>query len=148
MPVMEIITSFLGSLGFAVVFNISRKKIFPAALNGLLVCLVYYGVLGTCGSELRATAAAGIFAAAYSEAAARLTHSPANQFLIAGIIPLLPGSALYYTLDALFAGDYQAAKSYGNSMTAAALGIAVGICAVSGFIDIVRNVRARTELKK
>lgn len=145
---MEVVTSFLGSLGFAVVFNISRRKIFPAALNGLLVCLVYYGAHGICGSEFAATAAAGFFAAVYSEAAARLVYSPANQFLIVGIIPLLPGSALYYTLDALFAGDYQSAKSYGNSMTAAALGIAVGICAVSGFIGIVRNVSVRAKLKK
>lgn len=142
-PVMEVVTSFLGSLGFAVVFNISRRKIFPAAMNGLLVCLVYYGAHGICGSELAATTAASFFAAVYAEAAARLFRSPANQFLIAGIIPLLPGSALYYTLDALFAGNYQAAKSYAGSMTAAALGIAVGICAVSGFIDIVRNVRTK-----
>ena len=59
--------------------------------------------------------AASLWAAIYAEIAARIMKAPANQYLIVGLIPLLPGAPLYYTLSAAFDSDWKAASAYGNS---------------------------------
>ena len=58
--------------------------------------------------------AASLWAAIYAEIAARIMKAPANQYLIVGLIPLLPGAPLYYTLSAACDSVWKAACAYGN----------------------------------
>ena len=85
--------------------------------------------------------AASLWAAIYAEIAARIMKAPANQYLIVGLIPLLPGAPLYYTLSAAFDSDWKAASAYGNSTMLFVLGIAVGISSVCGCDDIIRRLK-------
>ena len=86
---------------------------------------------------------ASLWAAIFAEVAARIMKAPANQYLIVGLIPLLPGAPLYYTLSAAFDSDWVTAGARGNDTILFVLGIAVGISAVCGCDDIIKKLKGR-----
>ena len=64
------------------------------------------GGLGTlAGNVFLSALVASMGVCLWSEGMARVRKAPANIFMIPGIIPLLPGGALYYTMSALIGGD-------------------------------------------
>ena len=62
---------------------------------------------------------------------ARVMKAPATIFLIVGIIPLVPGGGLYYTMEALLSGDTALFAQTGLETAACAGAIAVGVSMVS-----------------
>lgn len=63
--------------------------------------------------------------------------APANIFMIPGIIPLLPGGALYYTMSALIGGDMDTVMLKGKETGLMALGIVVGILVASELVRMI-----------
>ena len=84
---IQLLVSFTGSLGFAVLFNIHGKKLWFAALGGCLSWAVYLIV----GSTVTITL--------YAECMARIHKTPVTVFLVSATIPLIPGAALYRTMN-------------------------------------------------
>ena len=141
--VVQIVTALLGSLGFALMFNLGRRNVIPAAINGMCTWIVYILVRNIIDDVFIPSLSASLWAAIYAEIAARVMKAPANQYLIVGLIPLLPGAPLYYTLSAAFDSDWEMAKNSGNNTLLFVLGIAVGISLICGFDDIIRKVCKR-----
>ena len=77
---------------------------------------------------------ASMIVAAWSEILARIMKAPTNIFLITGIIPLLPGGALYYTMNALLEENRGEFLRNGTSTITSTLGIATGIVIASVFV--------------
>ena len=84
---IQLLVSFTGSLGFAVLFNIHGKKLWFAALGGCLSWAVYLIVGIWTSSPL------------YAECMARIHKTPVTVFLVSATIPLIPGAALYRTMN-------------------------------------------------
>ena len=143
--VIQIITALFGSLGFALMFNLGKRNVIPAAVNGMCTWIVYIIVRNIIDDVFVPSLAASLWAAIYAEIAARIMKAPANQYLIVGLIPLLPGAPLYYTLGAAFDSDWATAGAYGNDTILFVLGIAVGISVVCGFDDIIKKLRQKTQ---
>ena len=98
--IIQILASFCGSLGFGFLFNIRGKKLLFAALGGLLSWLLFL-VLGL--SPASEAVRYFLVAAAltlYSEIMARVLKTPTTTFCIVSLIPMVPGSALYYSMAA------------------------------------------------
>ena len=57
--------------------------------------------------------------------------------MIPGIIPLLPGGALYYTMSALIEGDMDTVMLKGKETGLMALGIVVGILVASELVRMI-----------
>ena len=72
-----------------------------------------------------------IFAAAYSEAMARIRKYPAISYLVISIFPLLPGAGIYYTTNYLLQSDMSAFAAKGGQTIGIAGALAVGILTVS-----------------
>ena len=100
-PVLQSIVGALGSLGFAILFQVRGKLLIFAFLGGLLswgtYCLAGLFVGHEALQYLIATTALTL----YSEALARILKCPSTILLVTGWIPLIPGSALYYSISAL-----------------------------------------------
>jgi len=128
---VQIIMAFLGSLGFAMLYNIRGSKLLYAAAGGLLGWLINL----SCGPWLGNEAAQYFFAAVgvtfYAEALARLQKTPATTFLIPAIIPLVPGSALYYTMSFAVNGLWPMSMEKGIYTVVLALSLAAGIMVAS-----------------
>ena len=135
------IYALVGCAAFSVVFEIRDiKKLASASFCGFVSWLVFtlcsFVGTGIWADTIRyfiATIAVAIFA----EIFARVHKAPATLFLIIGIIPLVPGGGIYYTMEALINGDMQLFVYKGLSTGACAGAIAVGCSMVSSTVRMI-----------
>ena len=113
---LQIITAFLGSLGFSVLFNIRRTKLLIAGLGGMLSWSVYL-LLGIYfdSDPIRYFFAAifvdGFMRKFLQESKKRRTTS----YLVPAFIPMIPGpGALYNTMKFCLAQRLAELRRYGR----------------------------------
>ena len=135
---LQLAMAFTGSAGFAILFQTKRSRILTAAFGGFLSWGIYLLFLHLTGMYFAACVVAAAGAAIYSEIMARVEKTPTTVFFISSVIPLIPGSALYYTVSNLVAGNRELAESYGVRTILYMVGIAVGVSLVNTAI-IARN---------
>ena len=113
-------------MGFALYFLAKPDKLPLAFLGGGMAWAVYLAVYGLYASVFTASAVAAAAVCLYSECMSRIVKAPANVFMITGVIPLLPGSYLYYAIAGLMEQDMAQFYAYGESALHATLGIEGG----------------------
>lgn len=139
--IIQVITASLGSLGFAIIFKMKRRHLVQASLGGGLTWLVYllcvYFKMNIFFSNLVAT----IFATAYSDVVRRICRTPRTVFVIPCVVPLIPGSSLYYAMSAIVASDAEQAEFFAVQTGLVAGAIAFGILLFTVFYNIIRTIR-------
>ena len=101
--IIQVLASFVGSFGFAVLYNLRGKKLCMAGISGMVSWIAYLIVWNEMPSTFVANLAAAAVATIYAETMARILKTPVTVFLITGIIPLVPGGNLYYTMNYVLA---------------------------------------------
>ncbi len=96
--------SIIGITGFSILFNIHRFGILFGFLGGILGWGTYCIVEHLAGADI-AMLVSSATAAIYSEIMARIRKCPAIGYLVVSLIPLIPGSSLYYTMTYMVRGD-------------------------------------------
>jgi uncharacterized membrane protein YjjB (DUF3815 family) len=138
---IQLFTGALGSVGFAILFHLRASFLYLAAIGGFCSWGIYLlGIHYGAGVFLSCFLAAA-FAALYSEGLARYQKAPAILFFIPTIIPLVPGSNLYYALDGLARFDQATAQENLILLGEYAMGIALGISVVWALLAIFRSIR-------
>ena len=142
-----LVTSLIGSFGFALIFRLRTRYLIPASFGGLVAFAVYF-VCDTFGMGLFiANLLAALVGSLYSELLARVMRTPTVEFMIPCLIPLVPGGMLYYAMSSLLASDYDAGFTNLKNALMTALGIAAGVIAVSLIFalwtGIVKNIKKR-----
>lgn len=143
-----LLSAFLGSLGFALIFRLRPRYLFPACIGGLLAYAVYLLGIELDWHIFATNFIAACIAALYSELFARKMKAPTLLFSIPCIIPLVPGSLLYYSMSSLLKGNYAAALSYFTDTVLTSIGIAGGMIAVSIVVTLYLHVRNTVHEKK
>lgn len=143
---IQIITAGTGALGFAIYFRVSEKNIAAAALGGAAGFGIYLLIYKLGGGLFAANFVAALMIYLYSELCARLLKAPSNIFLIPGIIPLLPGGALYYAMYGIVNEDKEMFVQNGADTAIMTVGIATGI--VVGTVMMHYLIRMENKLKK
>ncbi len=134
--VYSLITAYIGSLGFALLFNVERRNLIPASIGGI-VCWGSYLLCSHLGVDtVVANMAAAACTGAYAQVLARVCRAPHTVFYIPAVVPLIPGSGLYYTMQAAVSRDLVMCREYGIQTLQATLGIAVGITFVAAVMYI------------
>ncbi len=128
---LQCLASFVGCIGFAILFNIHGPGGLLCALGGFLVWGTYCIVIHISGNALLSNFIATIVAAIYSEIMARVRKYPAISYLVVSIFPLLPGAGIYYTISSFVQNDMVSFVSTGTQTIAVAGVLAVGILLVS-----------------
>lgn len=136
---VQLLTAFLGSLGFSMLFGLRRRHLFTAALLGLLSWGVYLLAEHFLHSLFFANLLAAAFAVLCAELMARVYKCPATLFVMPGIVPLVPGGKLYYTMSYAVRKETELASRCGSDTLEAALAIAAGI----SFVLALRELRTR-----
>ncbi len=124
---IQLLTAFLGSLGFALLFGVRKRHLLPAALGGMLSWGVYLAMDLWLGMNFLSCLAASVFAVGYAELMARVRKIPALLLTVPAIIPLVPGATLYYAMSEAVHGDLAQARAFGSQTLVSALAIAGGI---------------------
>lgn len=129
---IELVTSALCSMAFAVIFRVAPRHLLPSSLAGLFVWLIYYTVgpffkLSVFLAAFASTALATVFAELY----ARGRKAPAIVILSPAVIPIVPGADLYHTMKYAISGELPQVGEYLGKALAIGLGIAAGIVVVT-----------------
>jgi len=126
-----IVATIVGVGGVALMYGVRFKHIIFGIISAIICCVVYeVGLL--LGWELLVSAlVSSAVTTAYSYIMARVLKIPATVMIILGILPLVPGARLYYTMLGLVNSDMEMFYYYGETALLMAAGLAVGIIAVT-----------------
>lgn len=127
LPVLQCLFSFIGCMGFVILFNIHGKGSLLCALGGLLTWTMFLTVQHFSGSDLTAYFWAALTSSVYSEIMARIRKYPAFSYLVVSIFPIIPGAGVYYTMNYAVRGEMELFASKGMFTAAVAGVMAVGI---------------------
>ncbi len=126
-----LVSSTIATMGIIMMYGIEKRVLGWALLCALLSC-AGYEISMMCGLGLfLANAIGSAIAAAYSDVMAHVLKVPATVMIITGIVPLVPGGRLYYTMLGAVQSDMAKFSEYGKSVLLIAAGIAIGIIAVT-----------------
>ncbi len=147
--IVQIIASAVGTVGFAILFKVRAKYLALTALLGALCYGTYYAVDSLCkGGSFLAALCATVLVAALSEMLARGIRTPATVFMLVGLIPIVPGGALYHTMQSFITKSSSEAILYGWEALKIAMGIAGGIVAVSVLVNITSEILEKIKNQK
>lgn len=96
---IESVACVIGCTGFSFLFNVRGRGTVLCVFGAVLCWGVYSLVLEMGGNDNAAILLGSVFAAIYAEVMARIRKCPAIGFLVMALLPLIPGSSLYYTMN-------------------------------------------------
>lgn len=120
----------------------SQKFSDDRSFGGLLTWLVYLICAPVMPGYFFPSLAASAFGALYAEVLARWLKAPSTLFFIVAMIPLIPGSTLYYSMSCAVYGQLAQASIYGLQTFQCALGIGTGMSIVWALCDFSRKMQA------
>ena len=145
----EGISSIIGTIGFALIFKISLRKLPLAAIGGLFTYIFYaFTIYFVPGNEFFAIFIASLFMAFYTETCARIIHAPAIVFLVPCAIPIVPGGALYRSMYGLLTGDTAAFIKYISITGQTILGMALGLSVATVIWGVISLITHKLNIKK
>ena len=141
MDLIQICMGYLGSLGFGVLFHLRGKKLIIASLGGFLSWSVFLALAGLIPSEAIRYFLASATVTVYAEVFARVLKTPTTTFLVVSLIPLIPGGALYYTMNYALNEQWSSFINQAFYTLELAFCLAVGIIAVTTLTRMVMALR-------
>jgi uncharacterized membrane protein YjjB (DUF3815 family) len=138
--IVQTLMGAIGSVGFAILFNVRGTRLILFFLGGALAWGVYLLCTRNGGSMFLGLLLASMSAAFISEVLARIVHSPVLILLVPMLIPLIPGRDLYYCMDALVRSDKETFFTHGTAAVTAAGAIGLGIICTTALSHIVFSI--------
>ena len=136
---IQLSAAFIGAFGFAVMIGLQKKHLLYASACGVLTWAVYLTVHHFLSGLFLPNLCASVFAVTFSEFLAHFRKCPATLFQVPAIIPLVPGSSLYYAMDRTGHNNLPDANIYGRQTLVCAVAIAAGI----SFVTVCRELRTK-----
>jgi len=146
--IVQVFVGTLGTLGFNILFHIRGKKLLLATLGGTISWTVFLLAAPVMPSEPARYFLSAMVITLYSEGMARLEKTPTTTFLVSAAVPLIPGSALYYTMNYALNqqwGDFAQRALYTLKLAGA---LAVGIITVTTASRLLRSLTQRLKARK
>lgn len=141
--IIESLFTIIASFGFGIIFNIRGKKLIFAAIGGGL-CWFLYSLLKNYGiSEIFSLFFASIAISIYSEIMARKLKTPVTTIVVSSLIPLVPGSGMYYTMHEAITGDINKSINMAFQTLASAGILAIGIILISTITRLITSKNRR-----
>ncbi len=140
---IKLLWAMLGSLGFGIIFNVNRNKLFPVMIGGFLNYFVYYIILRITNNIFLSAAFCAIVTSLYSECLALMLKCPTTIFILTGLIPSVPGSSLFYTMQNLVLKNTNEALKQGIITIEVILGIVSGMLFASAVMVILNTKKKK-----
>lgn len=139
--ITQIASAFLASFGFGIIFNIKGKHLIFASIGGALSWYSYLYLKENNVSDILSLFISSIFFSIYSEICARRLKTPVTTIVVCALIPLVPGSGMYYTMYETISGNINRAVELGVNTLASAGTLALGVIFVSTITKQVTNLK-------
>ncbi len=127
--IYQLAASFIATVSFCVLFKVPLKQYVVCGLNGALGWLIYFALCEPLGMFV-ATFFGTVAIAIASRLLAIVRKTPVTLLLIPGMIPLVPGTAIYHTAYNFFVGAEEMFAKYAAETVKLAFAIVLGIVIV------------------
>lgn len=138
---IQIAMAAIGTLGFSIYFRVREKNVIASVAGGAIGWIVYLVVNHFTQDLFIGNFAAAFVVYLWAEIMARALKAPSNTYLIPGIIPLLPGGPLYYTMSAIVEGDNELFVKNGLNTIFIAFGMAAGMVVAAVFVYYILKIK-------
>ena len=105
--------AFFATISFAFLFNSPKKELILCGLTGAFGWFLYEIFYNMTGDTAIATFVHAVAITALSRLLSFKRKNPITVYLISGIIPLVPGSGIYYTAYNVLINESALAYAYG-----------------------------------
>lgn len=137
----QLITSFIGTAGFSILFNVPRRTVVQCGFVGMLGWLVYISALRIPVDPIIAALAASCIVAVVSQLFAKVYKTPIIVFSVAGIIPIVPGGTAYDAMRSFVEYEYDAALQLASKAFMISGAIAMGLVFSEVINQAIRRAR-------
>lgn len=142
--ILQFIYALFATCGFSILFKVPARQIPFCIITGALgwSCYkfsIYYEI-----SPVMSCFLASCFVGILSDILARLRKEASTIFIIPGIICLVPGANIYYTMASMLNHDFAETASIGTETLMMAGAIAVGLLIIGSLIKILRSIIKKT----
>lgn len=139
--IRQFIIAWLSTYWFAVIFNVRGRKLFYSAFGGGLAWIFYYLANARGYNTGISFFIATVILTVYSEIVSKRIKTVVTSILIPGLIPLVPGSGIYYTM--LYTTEKKPMEAFfkGLDTLSASGAIALGIIVVSSIVKIFKDLK-------
>ncbi|MBT9769409.1 threonine/serine exporter [Coprococcus catus] len=145
--VIQLLTGATGAIGFGILFHTKRNYLPLVGIGGAFGWFVYViskdAGLGIFFSSLLA----GLFVDFYAEILARVCKETSTAFFVPSVIPMIPGSTLYYCMSSIVENELEMAWQYGKDTFLFAFGIAAGMSIAWAVCDLTRRIKKQQKKK-
>ncbi len=146
-PFVQILMGTLGTLGFNILFHIRGRKLWLSTLGGLISWAVFLALEPLHAGEAIRYLVSAATITVYAEVLARVEKTPTTTFLVPSIVPLIPGGALYYTMNYALNKQWSAFAQQAFYTLQLAFSLAAGIIAVTTLMRIFQAALAHKTKK-
>lgn len=142
-PIPLAVTLLLGTLsvpGFSILFQVPARCMLPATVTGGAGWIIYQLCFANGQSSAASVFLGAVMVGGFARIFAKMMKAPATAFVIAGIIPLVPGALTFYSMQAFFAGSIETGLELTVRTIASAGAIALGLLAVGAATQLVHKI--------
>lgn len=137
--IKELLFATLGTIGFGLLFHANKNKVFYIGLGGFLNYLSYYLVFKYTNNVFLSSMVCAIVTSIYSNIMAVILKCPSTIFILTGLIPVVPGSSLFYMMNGLVMNDYIIAKMHLLIVVKVIIGIVAGMSLSTVIVTFIRE---------
>ena len=139
----QFLFSFISTVGFSIFFSSPKETLPYTGFTGACGWTIYYITGLLFNSDSVGAFLAALTVGLLGEIFARVNKKPATLYITPGIIPLVPGAGLYYTMSALASKDFLTAANKGVEAFSIASAIAIAIIISSISSQSIKKVRTK-----
>ena len=144
--ILSIIGAFISTVGFSIVFQAEKKHLLICGGVGAIAWTIYLLLDYYHFSSVLASFISALIVTGLCYILAKKRRAPITVFLIAGIIPLVPGVGLYRMMSALLDENYSLALDYAT-LTFEIAGVIAGAIGIVSLLPLLwRKPRHKKEL--
>lgn len=135
----QLIFSYLSTIGFSILFNSPKNCILKASICGTTGWMINITILKFAKSPILGTFLGAFVVGIIGEFFAKKFRHPATIFIVPGVIPLVPGSGIYFTMLSFVKEDFLKAGNYALQTIGTAIAIAVAIILSSSLNKMIKK---------
>lgn len=137
----QLITSFIGTAGFSVLFNVPRRTVIQCGFVGMLGWIIYICMLRIPVDSIIAALVATCVVAVVSQIFSKVYKMPIIVFSVAGIIPIVPGGTAYEALRSFVEYEYDTALQLASRAFMISGAIAMGLVFSEAINQAIRKAK-------